>query len=89
MARRSKTLNEMIEEVKELEGKAATFSACASHLRTRYLGRDSTSALARIRNSDGSPVEEAVIELVAAQFEEEAEEMMETAAAYRGEVVSG
>ena len=89
MARKQKTLNEMITEVKELEGKAATYQVCASHLRTRYLSRDSNNAITRVRNADGSPVDEAVIELVAAQLEEEAEEMVETAGAYRGEVISG
>ncbi len=66
------TLGESITQVREMEGRSIVLRTVASYLRTRYLSRDSTPAVAQMRATDNSPVSEAVIEVQAMEFEREA-----------------
>jgi hypothetical protein len=86
---KQKTLGEAMAEIKELEGKAAVHTAAVSYFRTRYLRRDSDMPTATLKNPDNSPVDPEIIELMCTTWEEEAEEMLEAAATYRSEIISG
>jgi len=90
MAKRQskKTLGEAMEEVTELEQKAAVQEVLANYLRGRYLSRDSVQALSRI-DCNGAPVQEVVVEAMAIELEEGVEEMRRVAARAKEEVFSG
>ena len=66
------TLGDSITQVRDMEGRAAVLRAVTSHLRTKYISRDSTPALAQMRARDGSAVSEAVIVNTANELEGEA-----------------
>jgi hypothetical protein len=82
------TLGESITQIRDMEGRAVVLRTVASHLRTKYLMRDSTPALAQMRSSDGSPVIEAVVELTAAEFESEAASLEKAVKAAKATEVS-
>lgn len=69
------TLGQALVQVREMEGRAATYRTAASYLRMRYIGRDSTPAVAQIRAADNSPVGEDVIEAAVNAMEQEAKEL--------------
>ena len=66
------TIGEMLVQVREMESRAAVKRVLAGYLRLRYVGRDSSPAVARIANGDGSSVSEEVVESEARLLEEEA-----------------
>lgn len=86
---KTKTIGEALDELRELEGKAAVINACISYLKTRYVGRDSSMPIAQIQHPDGSAVPSAIVEMVCNAWEDDVRDMEETAAAYRGEVLNG
>jgi len=70
-AKRKKTIGQAIQEVRELEERAAVLRIMSGYLRTKYLPRDAISAQAKIA-CNGSPVSEAMVEEIAAELDEEA-----------------
>ena len=82
------TLGESITQVREMEGRAVVLRSVASHLRTKYVARDSTPAVAQMRSTDGSPVPEAVIENQASEFEREATSLEKAVRAAKSAEVS-
>jgi hypothetical protein len=86
---RQKTIGQAVEELKELDGKVAVLTAAIGYFRTRYIGRDSSMPIAQLKGRDGSPVDEAIIELQVNAWEDEVRDMEETAVSYRAEPVSG
>jgi hypothetical protein len=82
------TLGESITQVRDMEGRAVVLRTVASHLRTKYVSRDSTPALAQMRSPDGSPVIEAVIENTAGEFEREAAQLEQAVKAAKATEVS-
>ncbi len=87
-ADRKKTIGQAMQEVHELDERASVHMALASFLHTRYLPRDSMEAQAQIQCSSGA-VSEAMIEEVAQELEEGADEMKKAMKAYQSEVISG
>jgi hypothetical protein len=82
MARTAKkTVGQAMQEVRELNERAAVNRALASYLRTRYLPRDAIGAQSKIQCL-GSPVSEPVLEEMAAELEEGAKEMDGVAKSY-------
>ena len=71
-------LNDALRTIHSLQGAAAVKTALASYLRFRYLSRDSSDAIAQIKDAEGRPVSESVIEAEARALESEAKEMMKT-----------
>lgn len=69
------TLGDSITQVRDMEGRVAVLRTVVSHLRTKYVGRDSTPAMAQIRAADGSAVGEAVVVNIVREFENEASEL--------------
>lgn len=69
------TLGDQIVQIREMEGRAAVLRALSSHLRVRYISRDSANAVARILSGDGSAVSEEVVETVARELDSEAAEI--------------
>ena len=82
------TLGESITQVREMEGRSVVLRNVASHLRTRYIARDSTPAMAQMRSPDGSPVAEDVIENQATEFEREAASLEKAVKAAKAAEVS-
>lgn len=78
---RARTLKNALQEIQEMRQKAAAYKASASYLRTRYLSRDSAKAQAQL-TCDGAPVQEAVVEEVAAEMETVARRLEEESEAH-------
>lgn len=81
------TLGRSIEQVLELEARAAVYRALASYLRTRYLSRDSTSAAFTLKTLAGAAVPETVVQLVAVELEADAEAEESTVKAAKAQEV--
>jgi hypothetical protein len=71
----SKTVGEVLQEVRELKERATIHQALASYLRTYYMGRDSGKAQKQL-NCDAAPVSERVIEEIACELEEASKEAL-------------
>ena len=84
---KKKTLGQVMQEIQELEERSAVHKALSSYLRTRYLPRDSISAQAKISCAHGA-VSEGILNEVAQELEEGAEEMDNTLRAYKAEEVN-
>jgi hypothetical protein len=69
------TLGDSISQVRDMEDRAAVLRTAVSHLRTKYVSRDSTPALAQMRTQAGFPVNESVIVNTALELEREAKEL--------------
>lgn len=82
------TLGQALTQIREMEGRAAVYRAAVSHFRLRYISRDSADAAAQLKNSDGSPVAEVVIEAVANSLEQEAEDLEQAVRAAKATKVS-
>ena len=70
---RTRTLKDILREVRELKQRAAVYDLLASFLEGKYLPRDASPNPAKV-NCDGAPVEEAVIEEIARELSEGAKE---------------
>tara|TARA_Y100000034_G_scaffold75024_1_gene90096 strand:+ start:246 stop:515 length:270 start_codon:yes stop_codon:yes gene_type:complete len=84
---KKKTVGDALEEIKELKQRAAVQRALVAILRTRYLPRDSQEAGAKI-SCDGAPVQEELIDEIACELEEGADEMEKTSRVYLAEELS-
>lgn len=74
----SKTVGEVLQEVRELKERATVHQALASYLRTYYMGRDSGKSQKQL-SCDASPVSERVIEEIACELEETSKEAVSIA----------
>lgn len=69
----SKTVGELLQEVRELKERATIHTALANYLRTYYMGRDSGKAQKQF-HCESAPVADRVIEEIACELEEAAKE---------------
>ena len=69
----SRTVGDVLREVRELKERGTVQQALANYLRTYYLGRDSGKAQKQF-NCEAAPVSEQVIEEIACELEEAAKE---------------
>lgn len=75
MAPKSRTIKDVLEEVEERSGMIAVYDALLTHLRLKYLPRDSGAPLAYLQNSNKAPVSLDIIEAVAADLERDISDM--------------
>jgi len=89
MARKAhKTIKDALDEVKSLKERAAVQLSLVGYLRGRYLPRDSMPSQAKIP-CEGAPVREFMVEEIACELEESANEMIKEATAYLGTQIDG
>lgn len=70
---KQKTVGDLVEAVQKSQQRAAVYRAISAFLRTRYLPRDSVAAASKI-SYEGGAVPELMIEEIACELEEQADD---------------
>jgi hypothetical protein len=85
---RKKTVGDMLQQISELEQRAAIQQALVTILRSRYLPRDSSPDPAARIPCNGAPVSTDLIEEVVEEMEDGVEEMKKAVSLYKEEEVT-
>lgn len=85
---RAKTVGDMLQQISELEQRAAIQQQLVLILRSRYLPRDSSPEPAARIPCNGAPVSTDLIEEVVEELEDGIEEMRKAVNVYKAEEVS-
>lgn len=86
-AKKAKTLEDVLDEIKAVKEESVVYSALANYLRTKYLPRDSMPEPSKL-SCEGAPVRIETIEEVAAALEEQARERKDQVLSLLKEVVN-
>ena len=84
---RAKTVGDMLQQISELEQRAAIQQQLVLILRSRYLPRDSSPEPAARIPCNGAPVSTDLIEEVVEELEDGIEEMKKAVSLYKAEEV--
>ena len=82
---KKKTIGDALAEISDLKQRAAVQMAMVTILRSRYLPRDGVPEPQAAISCDGAPVPTELIDEIASELEEGAEEMNNAATAYLAE----
>jgi hypothetical protein len=84
---RKKTVGDALQQIKELEQRAAIQRTLVTILRSRYLPSDASPQPSAQIPCNGAPVNVEIIEEVVEELEDGVEEMLKAANVYRAEEV--